>query len=157
MNAEATLSKKLVELGLQLPAAAKPKGVYKPVVVLGSLAYTSGHLPITAAGQLITGRLGAGLDVKAGYEAARWSALGILATLREALGSLDRVRRVVKTLGVVNCTADFDKHPAVINGCSELWAEVFGPDAGVGVRSAIGAPALPLGAAVEIEAVFEIA
>jgi enamine deaminase RidA (YjgF/YER057c/UK114 family) len=156
MSAEARLSEKLSQFGLQLPPAAKPKGVYKPIVLLGDLAYTSGHLPVTASGRLVTGRLGADLDAKAGYEAARLVGLGILATLRDALGSLDRVRRVVKVLGVVNCTSDFDQHPAVINGCSELLADVFGPEAGVGARSAVGAASLPLGAAVEIEAVFEV-
>ncbi len=152
MSAEARLS----GLGLKLPPAPEPKGVYRPLVVVGNLAYTSGHPPLAADGALITGRVGAELDQQAGYQAARQTGLAILATLRRRLGSLDRVRRVIKVLGVVNCTPDFDQHPAVINGCSELFAEVFGPDRGVGARSAIGAASLPLSTPVEIEAIFEI-
>lgn len=147
---------RLMELGIQLPAAPEPKGLYRPLVIAGNLAYTSGHLPLAADGLLVTGRLGAGLDQQAGYAAARLTGLSILATLRKELGSLDRVRRVVKLFGLVQCTPEFTGQPAVINGCSELMAQVFGPEAGVGARSAVGTSALPLGAAVEIEAVFEI-
>jgi enamine deaminase RidA (YjgF/YER057c/UK114 family) len=156
MSAEARLAAKLAELGLQLPPAAEPKGVYRPLVVLGNLIFTSGHLPIDAAGKLVTGRLGAELDVKAGYNAAQLAGLGILASLRKELGSLDRVGRLVKVLGVVNGTADFTQQPAVINGCSELFAAVFGPETGIGARSAIGVNSLPLGVPVEIEAIFEV-
>lgn len=156
MSAEARLASKLAELGVQLPPAAVPKGVYKPLVVVGNLIYTSGHLPVDADGGLMTGRLGAELDVAAGYRAAQLVGLNILASLRKELGSLDSVGRVVKVLGVVNCTSDFTQQPAVINGCSELFAEVFGPAAGIGARSAIGAISLPLGVPVEIEAIFEI-
>ena len=152
MSAEA----RLAQLGLTLPPVPEPKGLYKPLVMVGNLAYTSGHLPLRSDGSVATGRLGADLDEAAGFQAARQTGLAILATLRAALGSLDRVRRVVKVLGVVNSTPDFQRQPAVINGCSELLAEVFGREAGVGVRSALGANTLPLGAAVEIEAVFEI-
>ncbi len=147
---------RLMELGIQLPAAPEPKGLYRSLVIAGNLAYTSGHLPLAADGLLVTGRLGAGLDQQAGYAAARLTGLSILATLRKELGSLDRVRRVVKLFGLVQCTPEFTGQPAVINGCSELLAQVFGPEAGVGARSAVGTSALPLGAAVEIEAVFEI-
>ncbi|HUT11559.1 MAG TPA: RidA family protein [Thermoguttaceae bacterium] len=147
---------KLTELGLELPPAPDPKGVYRPLVVVGNLAYTAGHLPVMPDGSLVTGRIGAELDRQAGYDAARQTGLAILATLRKELGSLDRVRRVVKVLGMVNCTPDFDQQPAVINGCSELFAEVFGPEAGVGARSAVGVASLPLGVPVEIEAIFEI-
>jgi enamine deaminase RidA (YjgF/YER057c/UK114 family) len=147
---------RLAELGLELPPAAEPKGVYRPLVMVGNLAYTSGHLPVAADGSLLTGRVGAELDQQAGYHAARQAGLAILTTLRKELGTLDRVRRVVKVLGVVNCTGDFTQQPAVINGCSELLAEVFGPEAGVGARSAVGAGSLPLGVPVEIEAIFEI-
>lgn len=152
MTAEARLS----ELGLELPSVSRPKGLYRPLVIAGRLAYTSGHLPTRPDGSLVTGRVGAELDQAAGAAAARLAALAILATLRAELGSLDRVRRVVKLLGLVNCTADFQQHPAVINGASELFAQVFGHEAGVGARSAVGANSLPLGAPVEIEAVFEI-
>jgi enamine deaminase RidA (YjgF/YER057c/UK114 family) len=153
VTAEARLS----ELGLKLPPASEPKGVYRPLVVAGDLAYTAGHLPLECDGAIITGRVGADLDLAAGYRAARQAGLAILATLRKQLGSLDRVRRVVKLLGVVCCTPEFDQHPAVINGASELFVEVFGPEAGVAARSAIGTDSLPLGAPVEIEAIFQIA
>jgi enamine deaminase RidA (YjgF/YER057c/UK114 family) len=123
---------------------------------VGNLIYTSGHLPVDAAGGLVTGRIGEKLDVAAGYRAAQLAGLNILASLRKELGSLDGVGRVVNVLGLVNCTPDFTQQPAVINGCSELFAEIFGPDAGIGARSAIGANSLPLGVPVEIEAIFEI-
>jgi enamine deaminase RidA (YjgF/YER057c/UK114 family) len=144
-------------LALELPPVSKPKGLYKPLVIVGNLAYTSGHLPVSCDGSLITGRVGAELDQAAGHAAARRAALAILATLRAELGSLDRVRRVVKVVGLVNCTDDFQQQPAVLNGASELLAQVFGPEAGVGARSAVGVNSLPLGVPVEIEAVFEIA
>jgi enamine deaminase RidA (YjgF/YER057c/UK114 family) len=156
MSAESKLVAKLAELGIALPPAPEPKGVYTPLVVVGNLVFTSGHLPMSADGKLTVGRLGDNLDIDAGYRAAQLAGLGILSTLRRALGSLDRVGRVVKVLGAVNCTPEFTAQPSVINGCSELFAAVFGRDAGIGARSAIGVPALPLGAAVEIEAVFEI-
>jgi enamine deaminase RidA (YjgF/YER057c/UK114 family) len=120
------------------------------------MATTAGHLPVRADGSLVTGKVGADLDIDAGYEAARLAGLAILASLHDALGSLDRVRRVIKVLGMVNCPADFTQQPAVINGCSELFRDIFGEDAGVGARSAMGAGSLPLGVAVEIEAVFEV-
>ena len=156
MSAEAQLSAKLAELGLALPPPPEPKGLYKSLVVSGNLVYTSGHLPVDASGKLLAGRLGADLDVDAGYKAAQLAGLNLLASLRKGLGSLDRVGRVIKILGVVNCTPEFTQQPAVVNGCSELFADVFGRDTGVGVRSAIGTSALPLGVPVEIEAVFEI-
>ena len=156
MSAETQLAAKLAELGLVLPPAPEPKGLYKSLVVSGNLVYTSGHLPVDADGHLLTGRLGAELDADAGYRAAQLAGLNILASLRKELGSLDRVGRVVKILGVVNCTPDFTQQPAVVNGCSQLIADVFGPEAGVGARSAVGTNTLPLGAPVEIEAIFEI-
>jgi enamine deaminase RidA (YjgF/YER057c/UK114 family) len=157
MHAEATTPEaRLVQLGIELPPVPEPKGLYKPVLVVGGLAYTSGHLPTGADGQLIVGRVGAELDEQAGAAAARQAGLAILATLRAALGSLDRIRRVVKLLGVVNCTSDFTRQPVVLNGCSQLLADVFGPDRGVGARSAVGVGSLPLGVPVEIEAVFEL-
>lgn len=152
MSAEARVK----ELRIELPPAPKPMGVYKPVVVTGNLAYVSGHGPLKADKSLITGRVGASLDLAAGKGAARQVGLAILATLRAELGSLERVKRVVKVLGMVNCTPEFREHPAVINGCSELFAEVFGPEAGVGARSAVGMGSLPGDIAVEIEAIFEL-
>jgi len=126
-------------------------------VISGNLAYASGHGPVRADKTLITGRVGAGLDVEAGKSAARQTGLAILATLRSELGSLNRVKRVIKVLGMVNCTPEFQDHPKVINGCSELFAEVFGQENGIGARSAVGMASLPGNIAVEIEAVFEIA
>jgi enamine deaminase RidA (YjgF/YER057c/UK114 family) len=152
MGAEA----RVAELGLELPAAAKPAGVYKPLVIVGNLAYTSGHVSIRPDGSRILGKVGDDLTLEDGQVAARCAGLCILTTLRAGLGSLDRVRRVVKTLGFVNAAPDFKDHPAVINGCSELFKQVFGDDAGVGARSALGAGSLPLGTAVEVEAIFEI-
>ncbi|HUE71385.1 MAG TPA: RidA family protein [Pirellulaceae bacterium] len=151
-----TPEEQLVALKLELPPAAKPAGVYKPVVIAGQLAYVSGHGPLKSDGSLIVGRIGDGVDQQYGYDAARQTGLAILATLRANLGSLNRVKRVIKTLGMVNCVASFDKHPAVINGASELWRDVFGPDHGVGARSAVGMGSLPGNITVEIEAIFEI-
>jgi enamine deaminase RidA (YjgF/YER057c/UK114 family) len=147
---------KLEQLQLNLPAPPKPAGLYRPALIVGDLCYVSGHGPLRVDGTFITGRVGDDLSRDAGYEAARQTGLAILATLKSTLGSLDRVRRVVKILGLVRCTPDFDQQPAVVNGCSELMAEVFGPEAGVGARSAVGLHALPAGIAVEIEAIFQI-
>lgn len=148
---------RLAELGLELPAAPTPAGVYKPVVVVGNMAYVSGHGPLLPDGSLMTGRIGDSVDDQHGYEAARQTGLAILATLKAHFGTLDRIARLVKSLGMVNCTSDFEAHPAVINGYSELMAGVFGPDAGVAARSAVGMGSLPGNISVEIEAIFEIA
>jgi len=152
MSAEARVQ----ELNLELPPPPQLLGLYKPVVIVGTWAYTSGHGPIGADGTAICGRLGDDLDVKAGYEAARRTALMVLASLRQRCGSLDRVRRLVKTMGLVQSAPTFTEHPAVINGFSELMRDVFGPEAGVAARSAFGAPSLPAGWAVEIDAIFEV-
>ena len=150
MSAEA----KLKELNLTLPPAPKPAGVYKPVVIVDKMAYVSGHGPLKSDGTLMTGRVGADLDEQGGYAAARQTGLAILATLRANLGSLDRIEKLVKTLGMVNATPDFQRHPAVINGFSELMAQVFDQDNGVGARSAVGMGSLPGNIAVEVEAIF---
>jgi enamine deaminase RidA (YjgF/YER057c/UK114 family) len=147
---------RVAQLELELPPAPKPVAVYKPLVIAGNMAYVSGHGPLKPDKTLITGRVGADLDLAAGKAAARQTGLAILATLREQLGSLDRVKRVVKVLGMVNSTPNFGEHPAVINGCSELFADVFGRDNGIGARSAVGMGSLPGNIAVEIEAIFEI-
>src|SRR2546430_8912342 len=147
---------RILELKLELPPAPKPAGVYKPVVIAGNMAYVSGHGPLKLDKTVITGRVGADLDLQAGKLAARQVGLAILATVRGELGSLDRVKRVIKVLGMVNATPELRDHPAVINGCSELFAEVFGPDNGVGARSAVGMNSLPGNIAVEIEAIFEV-
>ena len=142
---------------LELPPAPKPVAVYKPLVIAGNIAYVSGHGPLKPDKTLIVGRVGGDLDLAAGKAAARQTGLAILATLRDQLGSLDRVKRVIKVLGMVNCTPDFGEQPAVINGCSELFADVFGRENGIGARSAVGMGSLPGNIAVEIEAIFEIA
>ena len=147
---------RLEQLGFELPPAPKPAGLYKPVVVIDNLAFVSGHGPLKSDGTLITGRVGADLDQKAGAVAAKQTALAILASLRKHLGSLDKVQRVIKVLGMVNSAHDFYAHPAVINGCSEVFAQVFGQDEGVGARSAVGMAALPNNMAVEVEAIFEV-
>ena len=152
-----TADARVAELGLELPPPPKPVGVYKPMLIVGNLAYVSGHGPLKSDGTMWVGKVGAEVDEKHGFGAARQTGLAILSTLKEGLGSLDRVRRVVKTLGMVNAAPNFERHPAVINGCSELWADVFGKDAGVGVRSAVGMGSLPGNISVEIEAIFEIA
>jgi enamine deaminase RidA (YjgF/YER057c/UK114 family) len=144
-------------LHLELPPAPKPGGVYKPVVVTDRLVYVSGHGPLQADGKMLTGRVGADVDVQGGYAAARQTGLAILSSLRAHLGSLNRIKRVVKTLGLVNCTDDFTQQPAVINGCSELFRDVWGEENGVGARSAVGMNALPGGITTEIEVIFELA
>lgn len=152
MNAEA----RLAELKLELPPAPKPVAVYKPLVIAGNMAYVSGHGPLKPDKTTIDGRVGADLDLEGGKRAARQVGLAILATLRAELGSLNRVKRLVKTLGMVNATPDFRDHPQVINGFSELMADVFGKEKGIGARSAVGMGSLPGNIAVEIEAIFEI-
>ena len=148
---------RFAELNLELPPAPKPIGVYKPLVIVGSLAYLSGHGPLRADKTLITGKVGGELTLEQGKLAARQVGLGLLATLKSQLGSLSRVSRVVKMLGMVNATPDFQEHPQVINGASELFAQVWGPDAGVGARSAVGMASLPANIAVEIEMIVELA
>jgi enamine deaminase RidA (YjgF/YER057c/UK114 family) len=147
---------RLSALKLDLPPAPKPVAVYRPLVVAGSFAYVSGHGPLNSDRSLMTGRIGSECDIEFGKVAARQTGLAILATLRESLGSLDRVKRVIKVLGMVNCTAEFTDHPRVINGCSELFRDVFGEDNGVGARSAVGMGSLPGNISVEIEAIFEL-
>lgn len=147
---------RLAELQLQLPPAPKPIAVYKPVVVVGSIAYVSGHGPVRLDGSLIQGVVGRDLSLDAGKAAARQVGLAMLANLRAHFGSLDRIQRIVKTLGMVNSAPDFYEHPKVINGFSELMAEVFGPDHGIGARSAVGMGPLPGNIAVEVEATFEV-
>ena len=148
---------RLKELGLELPTPPSAMGLYRPVLVVDGLAYTSGHGPLGPDGKLVCGRLGDDLDTQAGFDAARLTGLALLASLRESLGSLDRVRRLVRTLGLVQSAPDFYDQPAVINGFSELMRQVFGDEAGVAARSAFGAAALPAGMAVEVEAVFQVA
>ena len=146
---------RLAELKLELPPAPKPVATYVTAVKHGDLLYVSGHGPLRSDGTLIVGKVGAGLDVAAGQAAARQTGLAILATVRSHLGSLDKVARLVKVLGMVNATPEFVEHPKVINGFSDLMVEVFG-EAGKGARSAVGMGSLPANIAVEIEAIFQV-
>jgi len=147
---------RLKEMKLQLPPAPKPKGVYKPMLKDKNYVYVSGHGPVTMKNGLMKGRVGSEVDKDQGKAAARQTAMAILATLQSNLGSLNKVKRVIKVFGMVNCTPEFGEHPYVINGASELFAEVFGEENGIGVRSAVGMGSLPENISVEIEAVFEL-
>jgi enamine deaminase RidA (YjgF/YER057c/UK114 family) len=153
---QSTPETRIQELHLNLPAPPKPVAKYKTAVLVGNMLYVSGHAPMKVDGKSIDGKVGAELTSEQGKEAARQVGLTILATVRHTLGTLDRVKRLIKTLGMVNATADFRDHPRVINGFSELMAEVFGEEAGVGARSAVGMSSLPGGIAVEIECIFEV-
>jgi enamine deaminase RidA (YjgF/YER057c/UK114 family) len=144
-------------LNLELPPAPKAVGLYRPIVESNGMLYLSGHGPLKPDGTLIKGRIGAELDTAAGYQAARQAALAMLATLKKHCGSLDRIARLVKTFGLVLATPEFVDHPAVINGFSELIRDVFGEEQGIAARSAVGAPSLPAGMSVEVEAIFELA
>ena len=150
------IEKKLADMGLQLPILPTSKGIYKRCLKVDRLLYVSGHISVNSDGSPITGKLGQGLNEEQGKAAARQCGLAILTSLKDHLGSLDKVKRVVKLLGMVNCSPDYEKHPVVVNGCSELYAELWGNENGIGVRSAIGMGSLPGNVAVEIEAIFEI-
>ncbi|WP_430906162.1 RidA family protein [Maribacter sp. 2-571] len=150
-----TPSKRIKELGLSLPPAPPPAGLYKPVVTVGNFLYVSGQGPMLNDGTLYTGRVGDDLDLQQGKQAARQVGLTMLATIITHFGDIDRIERLVKSLGMVNCTPEFSDQPLVINGFSELMADVFGSDKGVGARSAVGMM-LPGQVAVEIEAIFEL-
>lgn len=152
-----TPDERFESLSLTLPPAPKPLGVYKPFLIVDRFVYVSGHGTVKEDRSLIIGRIGKDLSLEEGKLAARQVGLAILATLKENLGSLNRIRRVIKVLGMVNATPDFERHPYIINGCSELFALVWGEELGVGVRSAVGMGSLPDNIPVEIEAVFELA
>lgn len=145
------------QLGLSLPPAPTPLGVYKPYLIDGKYLYLSGHGPVQDDKSLIIGRIGEEFDPEEGKLAARQVGLTMLSTIVTNLGSLTRVKRVIKVLGMVNCTADFERHPFIINGCSELFAQVWGEENGIGVRSAVGMGSLPDNIPVEVEALFELA
>ena len=144
------------KLGLTLPPAPAPLGVYKPYLIDGKYLYLSGHGPVQDDKSLIIGRIGSDMDADAGKLAARQVGLTMLSTIKTNLGSLNKVKRVIKVLGMVNCTPEFEKHPFIINGASELFAQVWGEENGVGVRSAVGFGSLPDNIPVEIEALFEL-
>ena len=152
-----TADERFAELNLVLPPAPTPLGVYKPFLIDGNHCYVSGHGPLLNDKTLIIGRIGAGMSKEEGKLAAQQVGLTILATLRHNLGSFNKIKGVIKVLGMVNCSSDFEQHPFIINGCSELFAKVWGEDNGVGVRSAVGMGSLPGNIPVEIEALFELA
>jgi len=146
---------RLAELKLELPPAPKPGGTYSPIVQVGSTVYVSGHGPMRGDGTFITGKVGGDLTEEEGNKAARQVGLTILATLRAQLGSLDRIKRFVKVLGMVNAAADFRRHPQVINGFSDLMVDIWG-EQGRAARSAVGMASLPENIAVEVECILEL-
>lgn len=145
------------ELKLELPPAPKPGGVYAPIVIVDRVIYVSGHGPIRPDGTMFTGKVGGDVTEEEGYLAARQVGLTMLATLRRELGSLDRIHRVVKVLGMVNAVPNFARHPQVINGFSNLMVEIWGETNGRGARSAVGMGSLPGNISVEVEAAFLLA
>ena len=151
-----SLEEKLKELGYELPTLPASKGIYKRCLMDGKNLYVSGHISVNTDGSSITGKLGKDLSEEQGKIAARQCGLAILSSLKAELGDLQKVKRVMKVLGMVNTTPDYEKHPIVINGCSELFVELWGEDNGKGVRSAVGMGSLPGNVAVEVEAMFEI-
>ncbi|MBN9352406.1 MAG: RidA family protein [Chitinophagaceae bacterium] len=151
-----SIEQKLKELGLELPPAPPAAGVYHPVLLQGNHLYVSGQGPMQSDGTFIIGKVGKDMDTQAGKLAAQQVGLTMLATIQKHFGSLDKIKRLVKLLGMVNCTTDFEEQPAVINGCSELFAALWGPENGVGVRSSVGVGSLPANTPVEIEAMFEL-
>ncbi len=155
-SADERFAAALAKRSLPYPDPSVPKGLYRPVVIVGSWAITSGHLSAEPDGRIVRGCLGEDMDEEAGKRAAMLAGVNLLANLRAAIGSLDRVKRVLKLTGWIRSVPDFTAHPQVLNGCSELLAEVFGAELGVGARAAVGTAALPLGAAVEVEGIFEM-
>ena len=153
---EQTAEQRFAQLGLNLPPAPTPLGVYKPCLVVGNFLYVSGHGTVKDDKSLIIGRIGTDMDQEQGKLAAQQVGLAILSTIKTHIGSLDKVKRVIKVLGMVNCVPEFEKHPYIINGCSELFAKVWGAENGIGVRSAVGFGSLPDNIPVEIEAMFEL-
>ena len=151
------IEKKLETLKLKMPAPAVPKGNFVNYVLLNeNTVFLSGHLPQPADGSMLVGKVGKDLSTEEAYEAAKLCGLNLCATLKHNLGDLDRVKRIVKLTGFVNCIDGYGQQPSVINGCSDLMVEIFGPVKGAHARSAVGTNALPLGVPVEIEAIIEI-
>ena len=149
------VEKKINALGLELPPAPSAAGIYHPVVITGNQLYVSGQVPVQSNGELIKGKVGKDLTLEEGQRAARQVGLTMLATIRAQIGDLDKIKRLIKTLGMVNCYPEFEQHPQTINGFSQLMVDVFGEEFGKGARSAVGM-SLPANVAIEIEAVFEL-
>ena len=150
-----SVSERIKELNLQFPPAPKPAGVYRPILVIDKFLYVSGQAPVNFDGSLMQGRVGENLSQEEGYKAARQVGLTMLSTILTHFGDIDKVKRIVKVFGMVNCTPDLQRQPLVMNGFSELMAEVFGKEYGIGARSAVGMM-LPDGIPVEVEAMFEL-
>ncbi len=151
-----TPEQSLAALQETLPVIPAPRAIYKPCLIDGKYLHVSGHVPLRTDGTRIQGKVGQDMDADQARQVARLVGLCILSTVRTKLGTLDRVKRVIKIFGMVNATPDFDRHPHVINGCSELFAQVWGDENGIGTRSAVGMGSLPDRVPVEIEAVFEL-
>jgi enamine deaminase RidA (YjgF/YER057c/UK114 family) len=151
-----SVEEKLQELGLTLPVLPASKGIYKRCLQDGHYLFVSGHISVNSDGSLITGKLGKDLTDEEGKAAARQCGLAMLASVKAELGDLQKIKRVIKVLGMVNAIPEYEKHPLVINGCSELFVALWGEDKGRGVRSAVGMGSLPNNVAVEIEAQFEM-
>ena len=149
------VSQQIKEMNLQFPPAPKPAGVYRPILVIDKFLYVSGQAPVNFDGTLMQGRVGDNLSLEEGKLAARQVGLTMLSTILTHFGDIDKVKRIVKVLGMVNCIPDFQRQPLVMNGFSELMAEVFGKEYGIGARSAVGMM-LPDGIPVEVEAMFEL-
>ncbi|GAC1453298.1 MAG: RidA family protein [Chitinophagaceae bacterium] len=150
------IQKKLDEMGLHFPVAHPSKGIYKRCLTVGNQLFVSGHVSLNAEGQCITGKVGINLSDGDGKAAARQCALAILGSIKNHLGGFEKLKRVIKILGMVNCAPDYEKHALVMNGCSELFVQLMGEENGIGVRSAVGMGSLPGNVAVEVEALFEL-
>lgn len=150
------IEKKLDELGLTLPILPASKAVYKSCVVVGNILYLSGHVSLNADGTYLTGKLGQDLSEEEGKLAAQQCGLAMLSSIKKHFGNFDMLKRIIKVLGMVNSTADYTKHPVIINGFSELFAKLMGEENGIGARSAVGMGSLPNNVAVEVEAIFEL-
>lgn len=150
------IEKKLDESGLKLPVLPASKGVYKSCVVAGNMLYVSGHISLNADGTYLTGKLGQDLSDDEGKLAAQQCGLAMLSSIKKHFGNFDKIKRIVKVLGMVNSTPDYTKHPVIINGFSELFVQLMGEENGKGARSAVGMGSLPNNVAVEVEAIFEL-
>jgi len=151
-----SIEQKLEELGLTLPTLPGSKGIYKSCLVDGNKLYVSGHVSLNTDGSYITGKLGKDISDEEGRRAAKQCGLAILTSVKKHFGTLDTIKRVIKVFGMVNAIPEYEKHPVIINGCSELFASLWGEDNGIGTRSAVGMGSLPLNVAVEIESIVEL-
>jgi enamine deaminase RidA (YjgF/YER057c/UK114 family) len=151
-----TPDERFENLNETLPVIPKPKAIYKPCLIDGKYLYVSGHVPLNPDGSRVRGKVGSDMDTEEAKKVARLVGLCILSSIKNQLGTLNKVKRVIKILGMVNAVPDYEQHPLVINGCSELFMQVWGEDYGVGVRSAVGMGSLPDRVPVEIEGMFEL-